>query len=154
MINKSDRVKDKAILMPVCTEGHGGYPFCGFVPVSATLKFQLDGLEREINHYLPEEIRFSMRTISLIVAKISGDRNRARKSYFVLSAMVPYTTVVMEKFEQEGQLRRVFVAILVDRDGHKSMVIGNKGARLKKFPANLDGIWKSYLVALCASRSG
>ena len=37
----------------------------------------------------------------------------------------------VEKFEQEGNLRRVFIAILVDRDTHKSMVIGNKGARLK-----------------------
>jgi GTP-binding protein Era len=45
---------------------------------------------------------------------------------------LPYTsTVLIEKFEQEGNLRRVFVAILVERDGHKSMVIGNKGARLK-----------------------
>ena len=45
---------------------------------------------------------------------------------------LPYTsTVVLEKFEQEGQLRRIFVAILVERDSHKSMVIGQKGARLK-----------------------
>jgi GTP-binding protein Era len=46
---------------------------------------------------------------------------------------LPYTsTVVMEKFEQEGNLRRIFVAILVQRDSHKSMLIGQKGARLKE----------------------
>ena len=45
---------------------------------------------------------------------------------------LPYTsTVLIEKFEQEGDLRRVFAAILVERDTHKSMVIGLKGARLK-----------------------
>ena len=46
---------------------------------------------------------------------------------------LPYTsTVIIEKFEQEGDLRRVFVAILVDRDSHKAMLIGHKGARLKE----------------------
>jgi GTP-binding protein Era len=45
---------------------------------------------------------------------------------------LPYTsTVLIEKFELEGNLRRVFAAILVERDTHKSMVIGQKGARLK-----------------------
>jgi GTP-binding protein Era len=54
---------------------------------------------------------------------------------------LPYTsTVVLEKFEQEGQLRRIFAAILVERDMHKAMVIGNKGARLKEISttARLD----------------
>ena len=46
---------------------------------------------------------------------------------------LPYTsTVLIEKFEQEGNLRRVFAAILVERDTHKSMIIGNKGVRLKE----------------------
>ena len=46
---------------------------------------------------------------------------------------LPYTsTVLIEKFEEEGNLRRIFAAILVERDSHKSMIIGNKGARLKE----------------------
>ena len=46
---------------------------------------------------------------------------------------LPYTsTVLIEKFEQEGNLRRIFAAILVERDTHKSMLIGQKGARLKE----------------------
>jgi GTP-binding protein Era len=48
--------------------------------------------------------------------------------------------VVIEQFIQEGQLRRVFAAILVERDAHKAMVIGKKGARLKEIStaARLD----------------
>jgi len=38
---------------------------------------------------------------------------------------------VIEQFEQEGNLRRIFAAILVERDSHKAMVIGQKGAKLK-----------------------
>ena len=54
---------------------------------------------------------------------------------------LPYTsTVMIEKFEQEGDLRRIFAAILVERETHKSMVIGNKGARMKEIStqARLD----------------
>jgi GTP-binding protein Era len=48
--------------------------------------------------------------------------------------------VLIEKFETEGRLRRVFATILVDRDGHKAMIIGQKGAKLKQISteARLD----------------
>jgi GTPase len=53
---------------------------------------------------------------------------------------LPYTsTVVIDKFEEEapkkkGQKRLVKVAatIIVERDGHKAMVIGDKGERIKR----------------------
>ena len=46
---------------------------------------------------------------------------------------LPYSsTVIVDKFETEGRLRRVFVTILVDRDAHKAMIIGAKGAKLKQ----------------------
>jgi len=46
---------------------------------------------------------------------------------------LPYSsTVVIDKFETEGRLRRGFVTILVDRDAHKAMIIGAKGAKLKQ----------------------
>jgi GTP-binding protein Era len=54
---------------------------------------------------------------------------------------LPYTsTVIIDKFEQEGNLRRIFATILVDRDSHKAMIIGNKGAKLKQIStdARLD----------------
>ena len=53
---------------------------------------------------------------------------------------LPYTsTVVIDKFEEEapkkkGQKRLVKIAatIIVERDGHKAMVIGDKGERIKR----------------------
>lgn len=54
---------------------------------------------------------------------------------------LPYTsTVVIDKFETEGRLRRIFATILVERDAHKAMIIGNKGAKLKQISteARLD----------------
>jgi GTPase len=133
VINKSDRVKDKAVMMPFAQRIMGLYPFAAVVPVSATLNFQLDNLEGEIKKYLPlndpifGEDDITDRSEKFLAAEIVRE-----KLFRFVGDELPYTsTVLIEQFEQEGDLRRVFVAILVERDTHKSMVIGNKGARLK-----------------------
>ncbi|MDA8225815.1 MAG: KH domain-containing protein, partial [Betaproteobacteria bacterium] len=41
-------------------------------------------------------------------------------------------SVVIDKFEQEGALRRIFASILVDRDNHKSILIGRNGEKLRE----------------------
>lgn len=133
VINKSDRVKDKAILMPFAQKVMSLFPFAAVVPVSATLKFQLDNLERETRKHLPlNPPIFGEDDITDRSEKFLATEIVREKLFRFVGDELPYTsTVLIEKFEQEGNLRRVFVAILVDRDGHKSMVIGNKGARLK-----------------------
>jgi GTP-binding protein Era len=133
VINKSDRVKDKAVLMPFAQKVMALFPFVAVVPVSATLKFQLNNLEEEIRKHLPENPPvFGEDDITDRSEKFLATEIVREKLFRFVGDELPYTsTVLIEKFEQEGNLRRVFVAILVDRDGHKSMVIGNKGARLK-----------------------
>lgn len=133
VINKSDRVKDKAVLMPFAQKIMSLFPFSAVVPVSATLKFQLENLEKEIKHYLPlNQPIFDEDDITDRSEKFMATEIVREKLFRFVGDELPYTsTVLIEKFEQEGNLRRIFVAILVERDGHKSMVIGNKGARLK-----------------------
>ena len=133
VINKSDRVKDKAVLLPFAQQVAGKHDFSAVVPVSAKLGFQLDNLEGEIKRLLPEnqpvfgEDDITDRSEKFLAAEIVRE-----KLFRFVGDELPYTsTVLIEKFEQEGNLRRVFAAILVERDTHKSMVIGNKGARLK-----------------------
>lgn len=133
VINKSDRVKDKAALMPFAQQIAAKHSFSAIVPVSAKLGFQLENLQEEIKKYLPEnppvfgEDDITDRSEKFLAAEIVRE-----KVFRFVGDELPYTsTVLIEKFEQEGNLRRVFAAILVQRDTHKSMVIGNKGARLK-----------------------
>jgi len=46
---------------------------------------------------------------------------------------LPYTsTVVIDRYEEEGELRRIAATIVVERDSHKGMVIGDKGDKLKR----------------------
>ena len=54
---------------------------------------------------------------------------------------LPYgSSVTIEKYEEEGRMRRIHAAIIVEKDSHKAMVIGNKGAKLKEIAtaARLD----------------
>ncbi len=134
VINKSDRVKDKAALMPFAQQIAAKHNFAAIVPVSAKLKFQLDGLQNEIKRLLPENNPiFGPDDITDRSEKFLASEIVREKLFRLVGDELPYTsTVLIEQFEQEGDLRRIFAAILVERDTHKSMVIGNKGERLKQ----------------------
>jgi GTP-binding protein Era len=142
VINKADRVKDKAVLMPFAQQIVAKHAFAAVVPVSAKLNFQLDGLQTEIKKYLPENPPiFDADDITDRSEKFLAAEIVREKVFRFVGDELPYTsTVLIEKFEQEGDLRRVFAAILVERDTHKSMLIGQKGARLKEIStqARLD----------------
>jgi GTP-binding protein Era len=134
VINKSDRVKDKAALMPFAQEIAAKHNFAAIVPVSAKLRFQVDALQAEIKKYLPENSPiFGPDDITDRSEKFLAAEIVREKVFRLVGDELPYTsTVLIEQFEQEGDLRRVFAAVLVERDTHKSMLIGNKGARLKE----------------------
>ena len=120
-------------LLPFAQQVAAKFNFAAIVPVSAKLRFQLDGLEKEIKKFLPEnEAMFGPDDITDRSEKFMASEIVREKLFRFVGDELPYTsTVLIEKFEQEGDLRRVFAAILVERDTHKSMIIGNKGARLK-----------------------
>ena len=74
---------------------------------------------------------------------------------------LPYSsTVVIEQFEQQGELRRIAAAIVVDRDSHKAMVIGKGGERLKRMSSearqDMEQLFggKVFLEVWVKTRSG
>ena len=45
---------------------------------------------------------------------------------------MPYSvSVEIEKFVQEGNLRKIYASIIVDKDSQKAIIIGKKGEKLK-----------------------
>ncbi len=133
VLNKTDRIKDKAALMNFAQQLSLLHDFIAIVPVSAKQRFQMDRLQDEVEKHLPvnapvfDEDDITDRSEKFLASEIVRE-----KVFRFVGDELPYTsTVVIEKFEQEGNLRRIFAAILVERDGHKAMVIGQKGARLK-----------------------
>jgi GTP-binding protein Era len=134
VINKTDRLKDKSALLPFLAEVGNLRPFAAVVPVSASSGKQLDDLLKETRKNLPhKELLFSDDELTDKSSRFIAAEYIREKLFRLLGDELPYsTTVEIEKFEEEGDLRRIFAAIVVDRAGHKGIVIGKGGETLKR----------------------
>lgn len=146
VINKSDTIKDKGEILPLIESFSASFDFADIIPVSALRKHNLDRLRSLIGSYLPvrppifdaEQItdrseRFlASEVIREKIMRVSGDE-------------VPYDlTVQIDTFKDEpahkdpdtGKWRKactfIDATIFVERDGQKSIIIGDKGARIKQ----------------------
>jgi len=134
VINKTDKVSDKATLLPFIEKVSASFPFAAIIPVSAKRDAQLPELVQEIRRHLQEgepiygEDEITDRSERFLAAEIVRE-----KVFRLLGDEIPYSiSVEIEKFETEGELRRVYAAIIVDRDSQKPILIGKKGEKLKE----------------------
>lgn len=134
VINKADMLADKAELLPFIGQLAQEFAFTEVVPVSAKRGLALDELLRAIRSHLPEqpaiygEDELTDRNERFLAAEILRE-----KVFRLLGEEVPYAvTVEIEKFEQEGGLRRIFAAIIVDKENQKPILIGKGGEKLKR----------------------
>ncbi|MXN78500.1 GTPase Era [Burkholderia sp. 4701] len=132
--NKIDQVSDKATLFPFMQKMSALREFAELVPLSARQPDDIKRLLETIKPYLPEgepiygEDELTDRSSRFLAAEILRE-----KVFRWTGDELPYTsTVVIDKFEEEGRLKRIFATILVERDSHKAMVIGKKGEKLKQ----------------------
>lgn len=133
-LNKVDKLGDKAKLAAALTESSRKRDFAALVPVSASKGTQLKALLGEIRKRLPEQEpiyepdEITDRPERFLAAELVRER-----LFRLLGDELPYSIAVdVEKFELEGELRRIAATIYVDRPGHKGIVIGEKGATLKR----------------------
>jgi GTP-binding protein Era len=135
--NKLDLVGRRADLAPWLQEMQQRHAFAEFVPMSATRRADVDRLLAIVEPYLPEqpwlyaEDALTDRSDRFLAAEV------VREKLFRLTGdELPYaSTVVVDSFEEEGQLRRIAATIVVEREAHKGMVIGAGGERLKRIGA-------------------
>ncbi|MFM0038212.1 GTPase Era [Paraburkholderia strydomiana] len=140
--NKLDRVADKDSLFPFMQQVSALRQFSEIVPLSAKHPDDIKRLMATVKPFLPEgapiygEDDLTDRSERFLAAEILRE-----KVFRWTGDELPYTsTVLIDKFETEGRLRRIFATIMVDRDMHKAMIIGQKGAKLKQISteARLD----------------
>jgi GTP-binding protein Era len=134
VVNKVDAVEDKATLLPFLQEVSAAFDFAAVVPVSAEKGTQLQELLGEIRKHLPEnppifeEDDITDRSEKFLAAEMIRE-----KVFRQSGEEVPYgVTVEIEKFETVGNLRRIFGAIIVDKDSQKAIIIGKGGEKLKR----------------------
>jgi GTP-binding protein Era len=134
VVNKTDKIAEKEKLLPFLAEVTAERSFTAVVPVSATKGKQLEQLLAEARQYLPhEELLFAEDELTDRSERFLASEYIREKLFRLLGDELPYsTTVEIEKFEVEGNLRRIYAAIVVDRDGHKAIVIGKGGETIKR----------------------
>jgi GTP-binding protein Era len=133
-VNKVDRAKPRAKLLPYLKRLGESHEFREIVPVSALKGHNLDALRAAISHSLPEappmfpaEERTD-RGMEFRIAEVIRE-----KLTLELNQEVPYGVAVEveQLVEEDGQLEAQTI-IWVDREGQKPIVIGPKGERLKR----------------------
>jgi len=134
VVNKADLMGDKGNLLPLIQDFDLEFPFTGIIPVSAKKNLYLDELLSAVREHLPEqpaiygEDELTDRNERFLAAEMLRE-----KIFRLLGDEVPYSVAVeIEKFEQEGNLRRIHAAIIVDKESQKPMLIGKGGEKLKR----------------------
>jgi GTPase len=121
-------------VLPFLQDMERCFPFAELIPMTAKNPEHIQDLLKVIRPYLPEgEAIFPPDDITDRSERFLASEIIREKVFRWTGDELPYvSTVLIDKFEQEGRLRRIFATILVNRDSHKAMVIGAKGAKLKQ----------------------
>jgi GTP-binding protein Era len=132
-VNKVDQIEDKESLLPHLEVLSQKLNIAEIIPLSALRNVNLDRLEQLIIDRMPEgmhmypEDQITDRSSRFMAAEIVREKITRQ-----LGDELPYEMAVeIEEFKQEGNLLNISALILVERDGQKRILIGDKGERIK-----------------------
>lgn len=137
-----DKAKNKTILNEFIQAALTEFPFIGYEVVSAKHGLRLANLLHTIKPMLPESIPLypedmvtdkSSRFLAMEIVR--------EKLFRYLGEELPYAlNVEVEQFKEENGLFTIYIAVLVDKENQKPIVIGKGGEKLKKISteARLD----------------
>ncbi|WP_292363931.1 GTPase Era, partial [Methylophaga sp. UBA1464] len=134
VMNKIDKLEDKATLFPQVEKLAALYKFTDIVPLSARKGINLESLEESIYKLMPEgEMIFDEDQLTDRSSRFLAAEMVREKLFRHLGQELPYSlTVDIEQFEDDNGMFRISAVIYVERSGQKSIVIGKKGELLKQ----------------------
>ncbi len=160
--NKLDTLQRRQDVLPWLKQMQERHAFAEYVPMSATREADVERLLGIVAPYLPqqpwlyEEDALTDRTDRFLAGELIRE-----KLFRLTGDELPYNcTVVIDSFVEEGNLRRIGATIVVERDAHKGMIIGEGGERLKRIGSEarqeLERLWdaKVFLELWVKVRSG
>jgi GTP-binding protein Era len=135
VLNKIDQVEPKERLLDLIARLSALYKFTEIIPISAQSGSNVERLVEVVRAAMPEGVAYFPDDIltdqpeKIICAELIRE-----KVFRLTSEEVPYgSAVVIEAFkERENGVIAISATILVERDGQKGIVIGKKGAMLKR----------------------
>jgi len=133
-LNKVDRLRERDALLPQMAELATLHPFAAIVPVSAEKDRGLGELADAVRALLPEAAAaYAEDEITDRDERFLASEFIREKIFRLLGEEVPYaTSVAIDRFEQEGALRRIHATVYVDRDNQKAILLGAGGAQMKE----------------------
>lgn len=134
VLNKVDKLADKAVLLPKIEQLAVQYKFADVVPISARKGMNIETLESTFTGLLPAgELIYDAEQLTDRSSRFLAAEMVREKLFRHLGQELPYSlTVEVEQFLEEGNLYRISAVIYVERSGQKSIVIGKKGELLKQ----------------------
>ena len=133
VVNKIDTTA-AADLLPFLKKVAGEAKFEEIVPVSASRRKGLDELLGALRRHLPERPAIhSEDDLTDSNERFLAAEFLREKLFRLLGEELPYSTgVEIEKFEEQRGLRRIHASIVVGKEGHKAIIIGSGGSKLKQ----------------------
>ena len=133
LLNKIDVVEKKKLLPMIDRYSKAGN-FEEIIPISALTGENVEIAVKQIFKHLAEGPMFYP------ADQISDQQERAIAAEMIREKLIvsteeemPYSTaVVIDKFEEDEKLHRIYASIFVERDSQKAIVIGKAGQRLKQ----------------------
>ena len=134
-LNKVDTLRSRNDVLPIIAKVAERAPgLKAIVPISARTGLNLDELVSTIIGELPvappiyDEDTLTDRPERFFASELIRE-----KLFRLLGEELPYeSTVVIDSFEVEGNLRRITASIVVERRAHKPMILGKGGERIKR----------------------
>ena len=133
VLNKIDRLTRDQIFMKI-TEYKDLFPFAEIVPLSALKDKNVNTLIEVLKKYLKDEIKYfdddqiSNKPISFLVTEIVRE-----KVFELTEEEVPHSlTCVLESYKKDKDKYIIGIAIVVDRDSLKKIIIGKQGSKVKE----------------------
>lgn len=133
-VNKVDKVEQRDTLLPHLEELARKRDFAEIIPLSALRGQNLAPLEEAVDRMLPVSIHFypddqiTDRSQRFLASEIVREKITRQ-----LGAELPYSVAVeIEEFKQEGKVLHISALILVEREGQKKIIIGDKGERIRR----------------------
>jgi len=133
-LNKTDILGDKKALLPLMDKLHGQWPETEIFPLSAEQGEGTEEILKRLHTLLPPgPAMYPEEQLSTLPLKFMLSEVIREKLFLNLHKELPYNIAVqIETWEEEEELVRIEANILVSRSGHKPIVIGQKGERLKR----------------------
>ncbi len=133
-LNKTDLLKGRDKLLPLMAESMQKFPFAAIVPVSAEKGRQCDELLKEIKAFLPESVPFfDPDTYTDRSPRFLAAETIREKAFRLLGDELPYgCAVTIDRWKEEDEAAEIIATLIVERESHKPIVIGEGGAKLRE----------------------